>query len=87
MQDLITYQLVESVVSSLVVAGGVWIYFHNKMSAIKDDLQAFKLEVAKEYVSTAHLNEVEERLMRSMNDLSESIKQLRTEILNLSRNR
>lgn len=85
MEGPITYQLVESVVTSLAIAGAVWVYINRQLSNLNKDLQEFKLEVAKEYVSTAHLNEVEKRLLDSFTEVNEAIKDLRKEVLALSR--
>jgi hypothetical protein len=66
---------------ALFVAG---VYVQNRRHAqsesacIKRDLNAFKLEVAKEYVSVSHLKEVEDRIMKSLGRIETRLDSLRT---------
>lgn len=65
----------------LFVAG---VYVQSRRLAQKDvaciarDLNAFKLEVAKEYVSVSHLKEVEDRIMKSLSRIENRLDHLKS---------
>ena len=85
MDGPVTYEFIGALGGSLLAVGGVWVYLHNQIASIRNTLNEFKLEVAKEYVSNAHLNEVEKRLIDSIGELSNDIKSLGKEIRSQSR--
>lgn len=67
----------------LAILGGVWRILSNEIRAVRaeaqaarEDLAAYKLEVAKEYASTSHLKEVEIRLVTTIESLTQRIDRL-----------
>ncbi|RWE37468.1 hypothetical protein [Mesorhizobium sp.] len=55
--------------------------------ASQKDLDALKLEMARNYVSVTHLKEVEERMTASMKAVADEVRGLRSDIMNLYKER
>lgn len=79
MADSISWVQWISLVEIPVIAGGIWLFFRNQggIACVKRDLDKFRLEVAKEYVSVSHLKEVEERIMGMLTRLDDKLDILR----------
>ena len=55
----------------------------DKTAAVEKELAEYKTQVAKEYASMRHLKEVEERLVKAMDHLSDTISDMPQKIFDL----
>lgn len=91
MSGPITWEALVFVVGLMVptigTVGWIFIYFVKRLRAIETnaeqrvqgvekDLAAYKLDVADKYASVSHLTEVEQRLVKSMDNLADRLDKL-----------
>lgn len=69
------------VLTAAGMVGTAYYLIVNRINKVDEDLQKFKLQVARENVTTTHLKELELRLITSVEKLSEDIKDLRNALL------
>lgn len=72
---------VRDIIVITAAIGGVWWRAHTRINAVEQDLQRFKLQVARENVTSNHLKELENRLIGTLDKLSEDLKDLRNALL------
>lgn len=58
-----------------------------KQKAAQTELDRLELDMARNYVSVTHLKEVEERMTASMKAVADEVRGLRTDIINLYKDR
>lgn len=55
---------------------------HERQSRLRSDLQGFRTEVAQSYVNNSHLTDVESRLTKSLDGLTEEVRKLMDILIN-----
>jgi len=72
----ITWEAVISLLAIFTALAGVWWKLHIRIICGERELQNYKLEVAEKYASVSHLQDVEERLVKSIDGLTFRIDKL-----------
>ena len=77
MPDAITYAQISAFVTFSGVVLGLWIRIEHRARSIDKDLQAYKLEVAKSLASKNHVQDVEQKMLKRLDDLLAEFRELR----------
>lgn len=88
-ESSITLGNIISMGAMFVSAIGAFFWVKNNISSKVDrrDFDTFQIQVAKEYVSTEHLQKVESRMTTSMEVLANEIRGLRSDLLAMYKER
>lgn len=78
--------LLGTIVSLVVIAGavaGMWYSLASSIKQVEKDLASYKLQVTKEYASIENIKQVEERLIKSIDQLSATIEGMPQKIIEI----
>ena len=73
----VNWQELSLLVTAVMVTGGtiisVFLWIYRELNALRTEISGFRVEVAKTYVSSATLNEVEVRLEKAVEKLGDRL--------------
>ena len=71
------YEFLTLIFTFISALGAMWYILSREISRLREELLKYKTYVAETFVSNAHLNEVEERIIKSVETLSNDFKEFR----------
>lgn len=63
MNGAVTWETIFGLIALASAVGGLWWRIQQAVSNVRDELTAFRLEVAKDFIRSEHLQKMEERIV------------------------